>query len=269
MRRLSTLSLLGLCSLLFVSCQNRLQSESGLYNVELQHNIKVPVKGYWTWGKGNPYASHRTGRIYIHPMDISKIRKSDPEAAPIMAMQMQDYLTQAIAAALQEANKANGTDWRLTANPAEADVCIHTALVDFRRQRPALKAINAVGGSLVDIPGVSNVIGYVANGNVSIECTMRDTRTGQLLMAFKDANRKKIRLYSKHAYTYTGNADANLKEWAAVLARVIRASAHDKLHNSTFQKQIEEKSYWEVFSQRAYREIPDMEEINAWEAIEP
>ena len=106
MRRLSTLPLLGLCSLLFVSCQNRLQSESGLYNVELQHNIKVPVKGYWTWGKGNPYASHRTGRIYIHPMDISKIRKSDPEAAPIMAMQMQDYLTQAIAAALQEANKA-------------------------------------------------------------------------------------------------------------------------------------------------------------------
>lgn len=268
MRRLFILSQLSLCSLMFVSCQNRLQSESGLYNVELQHNIKVPVKGYWTWGKGNPYASHQSGRIYIHPMDISKILESDPEAAPVMAIQMHDYLTQSIAAVLKEANVANGTDWRLTANPAEADVCIHTALVDFRRQRSALKALNAVGGTFIDIPGVSDVMGYIANGNVSIECTMRDTRTGQLLMAFKDANRKKIRLLNKDAYSYTGNADANFKEWAAALARVIRASAHDKLGNSTIQNKIEERSYWDVFTQRAYREIPDMEEINAWEALE-
>lgn len=268
MRNAPSIYVIALCSLLFVSCQNRLQSESGLYNVELQHNIKVPVKGYWTWGKGNPYASHQSGRIYIHPMDISKILESDPEAAPVMAIQMHDYLTQAIAAVLKEANVANGTDWRLTANPTEADVCIHTALVDFRRQRPALKALNAVSGTFVDVPGVSEVMGYIANGNVSIECTMRDTRTGQLLMAFKDANRKKIRLYNKDAYSYTGNADANFKEWAAALARVIRASAHDKLGNSTIKDKIEERSYWEAFSQRAYREFADIEEINAGEALE-
>ncbi len=268
MSRIFPLFAVTLCSLAIISCQQKMQSETGLYKVELQKNIKVPVKGYWTWGKGNPYANKKDLRIYIHPMDVSRIMKSDPEAAPIMAVQMQDYMVQAIAASLREANAANNTTWAITANPAESDVCINTALVNFRRQRPVLKTINSVGGSFIDIPGVSNVLGYIADGNVGIECTMRDTRTGQLLMAFKDSNRKKIRLYSKNAYSYTGNADANLKEWAATMARVIRAAAHDKIGDSTLQKRIEEKSYWEVFSQRAYSEIPDMEEINAWEALD-
>ena len=268
MRRIIPLFLYALISFLIVSCQQRMQSESGLYNVTLQKNIKVPVNGYWTWGKGNPYAGKKDLRIYIHPMDVSRIMKKDPEAAPVMAIQMQDYMVQAIAAAINDANAANKTNISITTTPSEADVCIHTALVDFRCQRPVLKTANAVGGSFVNIPGFSNVMGYISNGNIVIECTMRDTRTGQLLMAFKDANRKSVRIYHKEAYSYTGNADANLKEWAAMMAKVIRAAAYDKLGNSTLQKKIEERSYWEVFSQRAYNEIPDKEEINAWEAFD-
>ena len=268
MSRIISILTFTLCSLSIISCQQTLKSESGLYSVELQKNIKVPVKGYWTWGKGNPYSTKKDLRFYIHPMDVSRIMKTDPEAAPIMAIQMQDYMVQAIAAALREANAANNTAWAITTNPAEANVCLHTALVNFRRQRPVLKTANSIGGSFIGIPGVSNVIGFIADGNVGIECTMRDTRTGQLLMAFKDSNRKKIRLYSKDAYSYTGNADANLKEWAATMARVIRAAAHDKIGNTTLQKKVEEKSYWDAFSQRAYREIPDKEEINAWEALD-
>lgn len=267
MNKALLLSILLICSLMMASCQKSLRSESGLYNVELERNIKVPVRGYWTWGKGNPYSQKTDLRIYIHPMDVSRIMKTDPEAAPVMAYQMQDYLVRAMVLALNEANAVNKTSWQLTTNAAESDVCIHTALVNFRSQRPVLKVANSTAGRFIDIPGVSNVLGHIADGNVTIECCMRDTRTGQLLMAFKDANRKKIRIYSKDAYSYTGNADANLKEWAFSLAKVIRLSAHDKLRDSTFKKQIEEKSYWDAFSQRAYHEIPDIEEINALEAL--
>ena len=106
MRRIIPLFLYALISFLIVSCQQRMQSESGLYNVTLQKNIKVPVNGYWTWGKGNPYACKKDLRIYIHPMDVSLIMKKDPEAAPVMAIQMQDYMVQAIAAAINDANAA-------------------------------------------------------------------------------------------------------------------------------------------------------------------
>lgn len=267
MNKTVLIPLLVLSSLTTISCQQSLRSESGLYNVELEHSMKVPVKGYWTWGKGNPYANKKDLRIYIHPMDVTRIIKHDPEAAPVMAHQMHDYVAQALVQALNEANTANKTAWKITANAAESDVCIHTALVSFRRQRPVLKTLNATAGSFIDIPGVSNVLGYISDGNVSIECSMRDTRTGQLLLAFKDANRKKIRLYSKDAYSYTGNADANLKEWAGMIATVIRNAAEDKIKNSTLRQQVEERSWWDVFSQRAYREIPEKEDINAWEAL--
>lgn len=267
MHKIALISVLAISSFTLISCQQSMRSESGLYNVELERNLKVPVKGYWTWGKGNPYANKKDVRIYVHPMDVAHIVKQDPEAAHNMAHQMHDYIVNALSQSLNDANAANNTEWKITTNAAESDVCIHTSLVSFRRQRPVLKTLNTAAGSFIDVPGVSNVLGYISNGNVCIECSMRDTRTGQLFLAFKDANRKKIRLYTKEAYSYTGNADANLKEWATMIAWVIRGAAADKLQNSTFRKQIEERSWWEAFSQRAYREIPQKEEINAWEAL--
>ena len=268
MKRVLPLISLTCLSLLITACQNTLKSDRGLYNVELQRNIKVPVDGYWTWGKGNPYEAQKSGRIYIHPLDVSLIMQDEPEAAPLMAIQMQDYMTHALVATLRESNSANDTDWKLTANPAEADVCIHTAVVKFRKMRPVINTINTVAGSFIDVPGASQFIGIIGAGNITLECTMRDARTGQLLMAFKDSNRKAVRLYNKEAYSYTGNADVNLKAWAADIAKVIRASAQDRLQHSTLQQKLEEKSYRDVFSQRVYEQVPTTEEINAWEALD-
>lgn len=245
------LTAMALCGMALVSCQHKLESESGLYNVKLNHNTKVLVDGAWTWGKGNPYAHHQTGKIYIHPMNISKVSKEHPKTAQIMVVQMQDYMTQAFAAQLKDLNRKNHVKWSLTTNPAEADVCFNTALVKFKPQKPALKAVSSVGGLIGGVPGASKLLGIIADGDIVIEGTIRDTKSGQLLLAFKDSNRKQVRLYTKEAYSETGNADANLKEWAHNLAELMRMSAYDQLGDSTLKKKVEERSYLDVFSQAA------------------
>lgn len=248
MKRTLTIAL-AVCSMAMVACKQTLVSESGLYNVELKRHPKVLADGIWTWGKGNPYARQKSGKIYIHPLDVSKVSREHAKASRVMVVQMHDYMVQSIAAELKELNKANKINWVLTTNPAEADVSIRTAIVKFVPQKPKLKAVSAIGSTVTGVPGVSKLMGIIADGNIVIEGTMRDARTGQLFLAFKDANRKTVRLYSDEAYTETGNADANLKEWAKNIASVVRLSAYDKLGNSTLQQKAEERSYFSVFSQ--------------------
>lgn len=242
MRNHHKLTLIFASGLLLASCGHTLQSESGLYNVKLERTVKVPVKGFWTWGKGNPYANQKTGSIYIHPLDVSRVQKEYPDLAPIFQIQMQDYTVQAIAKSLRELNAANNTNWVITTNPAQADVCINMALVHFSAQRPGLGVAAKVGSVFAPVPGVGTVVGSVASGDICIECTMRDTKTGQLLMAFKDENRKKARIYSSAAYSRSGNADLNLKEWAQDMADIIRGTAFDRIGNGTYRDRLNERS---------------------------
>ena len=243
------IALLSALVFLFTSCQQHLKSESSLYNVKLNHHSKVLVDGIWTWGKGNPYAGQKSGSIYIHPLDVSLVRHAYPKESRLMVIQMQDYLVQSIAKELKAINAANHCHWVLTTNPAAADICIKTALVRFKPQKPSLKVASSVGGAIVSMPGVNRILGTIADGDIAIEGTMRDARSGQLLLAFKDANRKKVRIYTEEAYRATGNADANLKEWAGNLAKVIRMSAYDKMGNSTLKEKAKKRSYFNVFSQ--------------------
>jgi hypothetical protein len=243
------LALLSSLVFLFASCQQNLKSESSLYNVQLKHNPKVLVDGIWSWGKGNPYAGQKSGSIYIHPLDVSLVRRAYPQESKLMVIQMQDYLVQAIAKELKAINAANHCHWVLTTNPSAADICIKTAIVKFKPQKPSLKAASAVGSVVMSMPGVNHILGSIADGDIRIEGTMRDARSGQLLLAFKDSNRKKVRIYTEEAYRATGNADANLKEWAGNIAKVIRMSAYDKMGNGTLKEKVKQRSYFNVFSQ--------------------
>lgn len=249
MKRVLTLASIVLAGFSMVSCQTQLKSESGLYKVELKKSSKVLVDGVWTWGKGNPYASQKSGNIYIHPLDVSKIRGQYPKEASLMVVQMHDYMVQSFVQNLRESNTANKTNWKLTTNPSAADVCVRTAIVKFRPQKPAAKVAAGVMSMVSSMPGVTKVCSIIADGNITIEGTIRDARSGQLLLAFKDSNRKKVRLYTKEAYEKTGNADANLREWAENLGKVIRFAGYDKLGNSTLKQKAEERSYFNVFSQ--------------------
>lgn len=227
-----------------------LDSESGLYDVKLQRNKKALVDGGWTWGGGNPYENRKKGAIYFAPLDISKVEKEHPDLAALMVPQMHDYVVQEVSRALRESNEANGTNWSIAEKPEEALMRVDMAVVHFRPQRPGLRVLSGIGGHFIKVPGVSDVVGRFAKGDICIEMTIRDVKTGQLYLACKDSNGRTASLISTDAYKRSGNANASLKYWAERLAFVIRSCAADKLEGRTLQDVINDRSWGEVLKDR-------------------
>lgn len=237
--------------LVLASCsQSKLESESGLYDVPLHRHLKSPTDGIWTWGKGNPYLNQKSGFIYIAPMDIRKARAEEPELAPLMIPQMHDYMVQEFVRMLREANQKNAANWQLTFDPAQAHVRIDTALVHFRPQRPIMRIFGKILGYVSPIPLVGDVVGKFSKGDITIEATIRDCKDGKLLLAFKDSNRKNTRLIQAEAYSKTGNADANLRSWAHVIAKLCRAAWKDRRGGSTLKEAFDNYTYAEALRDR-------------------
>ncbi len=251
MRTRILLFALSLVVLVFSSCAQRhgLQSESGLYDVELRHTPKALVDGGWTWGGGNPYLHKKDGAICITPLDVSKVAEDEPELAPLMVSQMQDYIVKYVGEALEEANETNHQHWVLTDKPEQADIRVDMALVHFRPQKPFLRILSNVFSPFSQVPGVTGVVGNFAQGDISIELTIRDVRTGKLLLACKDSNRKNTLLISADAYKKSGNADVNLRGWAKKLGNLIRYCAPDQLGDGKLRDKIRNRSYSDVLKE--------------------
>lgn len=227
----TTPATLALAALLLTSCGSSLESESGLYDVELKHSIKVPIDGWWSWGKGPVFKDKKSGYVYIAPLDISLVKEDEPELSALLVPQMHDYMVAYLTRVLDEANKANHTRWKITTDPSKADFRMDMAVVSLHPQRPVLRWIFFVGSFFSPIPGTGTIAGKFTNGDICIEFTIRNNRTGELLYAMKDSNRATTRLYKSEAYNSEGQADKNLQIWAQKIARLVRFYTSDKYSN--------------------------------------
>ena len=234
-----------------ISCQHALQSESGLFDVPLERNPRVAVDGIWMWGGGNPYANERFGRIYIAPMEVSIAgNKGNERFLPYLQKQMAEDMTRSISKALEEANKDNHANWRLTQNPAEADIRIETALVRFKPQKPGVRVVSMVATLFAPVPGMSRITTFSGAGDIAIEVAIRDCRNNRLLLAFRDSNRKQIRLFHAEAYCRRGNARVNLREWAEGVGYLIRTCAFDRLGYDSLKEKVEHRPMRDVIRSR-------------------
>ncbi len=249
---MSTLRLFAfsLCCLMFCSCMSQqLQSESGLYDVQLIHTAKVPVDGIWIRNESSPAPRQAEGHLYIAPLQVSAVQDDYPKLAPLLVEEMRRLLTTKMEKALADANAANQTQWTLTDDPSRANVRIDLAVVSLKTQKPWLHVFSKVIG-LFAPRGVGDAIDFIAKGDITLEGTIRDARSGQLIVAFKDSNRAHLRFYHKDTYRRTGNVDANLRLWARKLAAFCRDCACDRMGNKTLRERIEGRSTREVIKAR-------------------
>ncbi len=238
------LSLLAITSLALVACKSDLKSASGLYDVKLEHNYKIPVDGFWISHEANAHAGQKTGSFYVAPLKVAKMEKEYPDLAQRLQAQMHDHMVESLNMRLAEMNAERKIHWTVTENPAKADVVIELAVVEFVPQRVIGKIISSVLGIFIDIPGVSNVTDKLTKGSICVEGVIRDGRTGKTYIAFKDSNRKTVRLFRANAYEKLGQADENMKLWAERLANTIYMTRFDENKRSTLGKKIEERSWW-------------------------
>lgn len=238
-------------SLAFLASCNQMASQSGLYHVPLKHEYKLGVDGIWFWNKGNPYPDASLLRIYVAPLNVDLVKEKNPETADQLVPQMQNYMRQYLTQALDENNRINRSKWELTDDPAKADIRIDLAVVRLRPQRPGLRILAQVGGFFSPIPGISGRAESFAKGDICLEGAIRKTKDNELLMAFKDSNRKTTRIYTAEAFSRMGQADVNLRQWAKNLARMMREGAQDKSHGRTIQQRLQQESFGHAIQRRA------------------
>ncbi len=236
---------------LSVGCQHALHSESGLFDVALEKNPRLAVDGIWMWGGGNPYARVRTGRIYIAPLKVDRVKnKKNERFLPYLQERMHEDMTRSISTALKEANAHNHAFWKLTDKPERADIRIDTALVRFKPQKPGVRLVSMVATLFAPVPGMSRITTFSGAGDIAIEVAIRDCRDNKLLLAFRDSNRKQIRLFHAEAFARHGNAQVNLREWAEGMGRLIRVCAFDRLGYDSLKDKLRYRPMRDVLRSR-------------------
>ncbi|MGN0836952.1 MAG: hypothetical protein ACI4OS_05875, partial [Akkermansia sp.] len=237
------LGILLLC-LALSSCSSALRSESGLYDVTLHRSLLSGVDGGWL-GEPSVKRTPRTeGSVFVAPVRTDTIAQS-PYAAQLAA-DMQRYTREYLEAALQEGNAANNTNWHVTDDESSAFYRIDMAIVSFHRQYAVTRATAHVVGWFSPIPGVSSVAEWLAKGRITLELTIRDALTGELLLAVKDTNPTDARLYSAKTYKATGQAEANLRYWALELAQLCRDASADRLGGRSLREMLHERGLRET-----------------------
>lgn len=236
--RLLVLGWVLLC-LLVSGCSSALRSESGLYDVTLHRSLVSGVDGGWLPQQRLKPTMPEQGWIFVAPVSTAVIAES-PYATKL-AEDLHRYTCEYLEAALQEVNAANHSDWHITPDEQQADYRVDMAIVRFHRQYAATRAAAHVFGWFSPIPGVSSVAEWLAKGSITLELTIRNARTGNLLLAAKDSNPTDARLYNTKTYSATGQAEANLRYWALELAQLCRDSAADRLGERSLREMLHER----------------------------
>lgn len=227
---------------LLCSCGHTLQSESGLYNVELQSTYKLPVKGVWFSGEGNQYNAKTGGAIYVAPLNVTAVQAECPEQSLTMKKELHGFIAEYLGKTLADVNRTNHINWQLTQDATKADVRVDMAVVHYHEQRPILHAVVDIVSNWSPIPMTSSIAAPLSKGDICLEMTIRDNRSGKLLLALKDENKGGLEYYKAEAYSRHGNATASLKAWARMLANIIRETAYDRSGGKTIQQRVEEMS---------------------------
>ncbi len=235
-------SLLIIFSLLsLVACQQNLKPTSGLFDVPLERVSALPVDGLWVSNQAQPEINQKKGYFYIAPLDVSQVKKKHPLLSHLAIHQWHDAMVRAMYQELQS-QESKGLQWQLTDQPQKADVIIEMALTKITPQHWLINLMGQIGSFFVPVPGTGTIVGYMTKGNISMELAIRNNHNKELLLAFKDSNRKATRFYSANAYNRGGAACENLHFWAVEFAKLIVPMKFDEHKKLVLRQELKKRS---------------------------
>lgn len=98
---------------------------------------------------------------------------------------------------------------------------LETAIVGLVPSKAELNALGLAGSFIV--PGIGLVTSFMSTGSVTVECRIRDGRTGRILAMYANTETDPKALLSISGYTWLTTARINIKTMAAQTARVLAA----------------------------------------------
>jgi hypothetical protein len=116
----------------------------------------------------------------------------------------------------------NESGRRLTVvnQPGPGTLIIETAITELIPAKAYWNAAATAAGFVVPGAGLLSAAG---SGSITVEGRVRDGNNGNHVASFRDTMKDKMALVNIDSYSWYGGSEANLKEMAANIARVINA----------------------------------------------
>ena len=176
---------------------------------------------HYTWMDANAVAKADYKSVYVAPFDLSYLRKGngyDEWRNKVAGVddainELGDYGRKAFIKAFRD-RKISVVDDPKTPHTAVFEF----AITGFVPTRAEIEVVGTVGSFFCPIPGVGLVADCLASGSLAIECRVRDSATGEIVLMFADAEGEPRALLQFAKYTYTAAAKINLKRIARDLA---------------------------------------------------
>lgn len=98
---------------------------------------------------------------------------------------------------------------------------LETAIISIVPSKAELNALGFAGSFVV--PGLGIATSLVSSGSVTIECRVRDSKTGEILAMYADTERDPDALIAVSRFTWTQTARINIKTIAEQTAALVSA----------------------------------------------
>lgn len=180
----------------------------------------------------NPDNTNVYKRAYVAPVDISQLRQSSSWNEFDMKLQgklgtdvaaLAEFMRKAYKEAIAKAFRENKCGVMLTERRDEPDtLVIEPALIAIAPTKAELNVVGTAASFFV--LGASVATSLVSSGSITVECRMRDAKTGEIVSMYADTETDPVALFSATQFTWTNSARVNIKGIAAETARVILAA---------------------------------------------
>ena len=195
------------------------------------HRERAPFNAVWVSPKFEAVRGNYRG-IYIAPVTTQYLRAVNrplvsvmegPKAKDRPAAKTAEIVRNAFLAAFRD---APGGRYQVASGKGAGVLTLELALVE-------LNPTNVVGNAVkYGAPGGS-VLAPATKGNCAIEGKLRDSRTGELLLAFADNEQDKFAVVSLRDLSSYGHARTAIKDWAKQFAELLRTPASHKVEDSS------------------------------------
>ena len=176
---------------------------------------------HYSWVDTNALEKAAFKRVHVAPFDTSYLHQGNGyDSLRDKVVGLDDAITD-LGEYGQKAFVAAFKDRRIevTDDPTSPGTAIFEfAITAFVPTRAEIEVVGAIGSFFCPVPGVGLVADCLASGSLAIECRVRDSKTGEIVMMFADAEGEPQALLQFAKYTYTAAAKINLKRIAKSLA---------------------------------------------------
>jgi len=169
--------------------------------------------------------------VYIAPVSIDSLRKSNGWAEFDKALSgklgsqvgdLRDFMRKAYEQAFRRQSQVSDRHLKVVDRADRPKtLVVETAIVAVKPTKAELNALGTAASFVV--PGIGIVASLASEGSITVECRVRDARTGEIVAMYADTETDPKAVLPVASFTWLSSARINIKMIADQTAKVLAA----------------------------------------------